>query len=447
VLGNIFNIARSAIAAHQTAVQVAGQNLSNSQTEGYSRQRANLQPAMPVRHPGGTIGTGVRVTDITRTRDALLDTTFRRETGNASNFGVRRELLGQVEEIFGELDDAGFSRTLDSFWSSWSDMASTPTNGSVRGLIVLNAQQVTHSLHNYTARLDALSHTTNERIDARVQQVNVLASQLADVNRQLRVVEGLGRSAPDLQDQRDRVLDEIARIVPVQVIERSDRTVGVYVGTVSLVDGSERREMVLDPVTREVRIGTSRIPTDGGELGALLEVRDKDLRHVQERLDEFARRLVEEVNTAHVAGTGIDFFHHAPPVPVTARNIAVSGDVLRDPALVGSVPGRPGDNRVALGVAELRERLVAFAGSDTKSFGSFYGDIVADVGLRLNSAGRSATVYETLAAQADNRRAAVSGVSSDEELMNLMRHQQAYAAATRLVSAADEMLKSILALV
>jgi flagellar hook-associated protein 1 len=444
MLGNIFNIARSAIAAHQTAVQVAGQNLSNAQTDGYSRQRANLHTGVPIRLPTGTVGTGVRVTDIARTRDALLDTTYRRETGNASNFGLRRELLGQVEEIFGELDDAGFSRTLDAFWSSWSDMANTPTNGSVRGLIVLNAQQVAHSLHNYTARIDALHHGINERIDRRVQDVNNLASQLAEVNRQLRVVEGLGRSAPDLQDQRDRLLDELSQIVPVQVIERSDRTVGVFVGTVSLVDGSEWRKMVLDPFTQEVRIGSSHIPTTGGELSALIDMRDTDLDLVQKRLDEFAGRLVTEVNAAHSAGTGIDFFD---PRYTTARSISVAPVIAGDTTLVGSVPGRPGDNSVALGIADLREKLVNFSTGGAKSFGSFYGDIVADVGLRLNSANRSATVYETLTAQADIRRAAVSGVSSDEELMHLMRHQQAYAAATRLVSAADEMLKSILALV
>jgi flagellar hook-associated protein 1 len=462
VLGNILNIARSAINVHQTGVQVTGQNLSNAQTEGYSRQRANLETTPPIRYPGGALGTGVRVADISRSRDALLDTTFRREAGNAAGFGLRRDLLGQVEEIFGELDDAGFSRTLDAFWSSWSDMASNPTNGSVRGLIVLNARQVTQSLHNFSARLEDLKHTTNERVSRLVADVNTLGSKLADVNRQLRVMEGLGRSAPDLQDERDRILDGLSRIVPVQVVERSDRTIGVYVGTVSLVDGAEWREMRLEPdadARGGVRIGASLISPSGGELGTLLAVRDDDIRMVQQRLDEFARQLVDRVNTAHSGAVVPDFFHldldpgldpaaaRADALArVSARSIRVADAITADPTRVGSVAGRPGDNRVALQVAQLREEQIAFAGGGVKSFGGFYGDIVADVGLRLNSANRSATVYESLAAQADVRRTTVSGVSTDEELMQLMRHQQAYAAATRLISVADEMLRSIIAL-
>jgi flagellar hook-associated protein 1 len=443
VIGNILNIARSAIATHQTAVQVAGQNLSNAHTEGYSRQRAVLEPGVSVRTPVGLLGSGVRVTDVTRTRDQLLDLTYRREAGNAAHFELRRDLLGQVEEIFGELDDSGFSRTLDAFWSSWGDLASNPTGGSVRGLIKLNGQQLVHSLHNFSHRLDTLQQNVGERMERTVQDVNVLASRLADVNRQVRLAESTGRSAPDLRDERDRVLDHLSRLVPLQVVERSDGTLGVFVGTVSLVDGGEARELVLDAATQKLRIGSSTLQIAEGELGALTALREQDIPHTRARLDHLAQRLVEEVNAVHFAGTGRNFFD---PSGRSARAIALSDDI-RDSGHVGLVPDAPGDNRVALELAGLREALISFPGSGAKSFGAFYGETVADVGLRVNSAERSATIYDTLASHADLRRSRVSGVSSDEELMQLMRHQQAYAAATRLVSAADEMLKSILAMV
>lgn len=442
MLGNILNIARSAIAAQQAAVQVVSQNISNSQTEGYSRQRANLDAGAPARTPVGMLGSGVVVRDVTRARDALLDTTYRRETGNAADFGLRRELLGQVEEIFGELSDSGFSYTLDAFWSSWSDLANHPTNASVRGLVKQHGEEVVFALNNYAARLDSLRSSVTTRVDRTVEEVNELARQLADINRQVSLAEGGGSTAPDLRDQRDRVLDQISRLAQVQVVERSDRSVAVFIGTISLVDGSQARAVEMDSASLKLRIGTSGLRDVGGSLGAMLDLRDTEIPLVQSRLDELARKLVEEVNAIHVDGTGRSFFD---PARTTAGTIALSAEI-DDPSVIGTVPGAPADNQVALDLAALRDRGIAFSSSAGKTFGGFYGQLVSDVGLKVNSADRSSTVYETLASQADTRRAGVSGVSTEEELLQLMRHQQAYAAATRLVAAADEMLKAILQL-
>lgn len=419
MLGSILNIARSAISAHQTAVQVTSQNISNAHTEGYSRQRANLVAGIPTRTANGLLGSGVRVQDVNRMRDSLLDTTFRREHGNAAGFGVRSELLGQVEEIFGELSDSGLSGTIDAFWSSWGDLANNPSNGSVRGLVKQNAQQVVFALNNYSARLDTLRSNVNDRIDRTAEEFNVLARQVADINRQVVLAEASGRSAPDLRDRRDTVLDQMSKLAQIQVVERSDRTMAVFVGTTTMVDGGEARTLALDPGTQKLRIGTIAPNDIGGSLGALLDLRDGEIPNVRGRLDQFAEGLVQAVNSRHLPATGRAFFD---PARTTAGNIALSPDI-DDPAYIGTVPGSPGDNSIALEVATLREVVVPFAGGASKSLGAFYSDLVADIGLRLNSANRSVTVYETLVSQADTRRAATSGVSTDEELMQLMRHQ------------------------
>lgn len=443
MIGNILNIARSAIVAHQTAVQVTSQNVSNAQTPGYTRQRATLESGPGVSTLYGRVGSGVAVRDISRTRDALLDLTYRREAGNSADFEMRRQLLGQVEELFGELSDSGFSATMDSFWASWSDLANNPENGSVRGLVKQQAGQVAFALNNYSGRLGVLRENVTTRLERSVEEVNHLARQLADINRQVATSEASGRSAPDLRDNRDRLLDELSQLARIQVVERRDNTVAVYLGTSTLVDGTDSRLLRMDPPDQELRIGSTLVRDVGGSLGAMVDLRDQEIPLVARRLDDFARTLVEQVNAIHVAGTGREFFDSTR---LTAGVIALSTDV-DDPNVIGTVPGAPGDNRVALELAALRERDVAFATAGPRTFGGFYGELIADVGLKVNSAERSSVVYGTLASQADIRRSSVGGVSTDEEMMNLMKHQQAYAAATRLVQVADEMMKTVLNMV
>jgi flagellar hook-associated protein 1 FlgK len=443
VIGSILNIARNALTTHQAAIQTAAQNVSNAQTEGYSRRRVGIETA-----PGGgagvsQVGAGVFVRDISRVRDLFLDSTYRREAGNAAEFGLRKELLGQVEEVFGELNESGFSHIMDAFWASWGDLATDPGNPSVRGLVKRNAVQVTFAMHNYRNRLDALADTAGQRVDRTVREVNTLTARLADINRQVSISESAGSGSPDLLDERDRVLDKLSRLVRIEVTERSDHTVAVHVGTATVVDGSDSRAVAIDPGTDRLRVGATELRGVGGTLGALLEVRDVEIPSVTAQLDEFAARLVDEVNAVHHAATGRYFFD---PARTAAGTIEVSSDVA-DPATVGAVPGAPGDNRVALQVAAIRDRAVAFTGNPGKTFGGYYADMVADVGLRLNAADRSQQVYDTLSSQAEVRRSSTSGVSTDEELMQLLRHQQAYMASAKLVTVADDMLQTILRMV
>lgn len=443
-LGSILSIARSAIAAHQTAVQVSSQNISNAQTEGFSRQRATLVTGTPARGAAGSLGTGVVVRDITRVRDTLLDTSYRREAGNAAGFGLRRDLLGQVEEIFGGLSEGGFGATLDAFWSSWSDLANNPGNGSVRGLVQQRGEQVAFALNNFAERLEDQNASTGDQVARAVGELNDLARQAADLNRQIAGSEHGGHTAPDLRDQRDRVIDRMSRIAPVRVIERSDGSTAVIVANATMVDGADTRTLRLDAgsTLRVGFVGSVGSLTDiGGSLGAMLEVRNTEIPEVQAKLDALASGLATAANEVHVSGTGVPFFDGS-----TAAGIRLGDAVASDPSLIGASSAGPGDNRVALEMAALRHEKVTL-GTSAKTLGGYYADVVTDVAVRVGSADNSATVYEILASQADTRRSSVSGVSVDEELIQMIRHQQAYSAATRLVNVADEMVQSILNMV
>jgi flagellar hook-associated protein 1 FlgK len=178
------------------------------------------------------------------------------------------------------------------------------------------------------------------------------------------------------------------------------------------------------------------------------------------QLDALADGLVTAVNGLHVTGpSGAPFFEPAVAAgSVSAANIRISDQVAADPAAINAgvsdADTGPGDNRLALAMAGLRDSPVtvtvasgSFAGVTSSTFGGFYNSLVAGIGTLTQAAGQSATVYGTLADQADARRSAVSGVSTDEELVVLMGQQQAYAAAAHLVTVADEMARTILEMV
>src|SRR5688572_10617755 len=135
-IGSILNTAREAMRAHQTAVQIASQNIANAQTEGYSRQRVDLQAALPTVFPYGSVGTGVDIAGITRARDSLLDFAYRSDFSGSRMADTTASALAQIQSVFGEPSDTGLRAALDEFWSAWNDLAGDPTNTSAKAVVI-----------------------------------------------------------------------------------------------------------------------------------------------------------------------------------------------------------------------------------------------------------------------------------------------------------------------
>lgn len=465
-IGTILGTARSAMYAHQIAVQVTSQNVANAETEGYSRQRVDITagPTTLTRH--GALGTGVVVREVARMRDVLLDEGYRREAAGAAGSETRRDLLSRIEGVFGEPSETGLASALDAFWSAWGDLASHPTSAPARGVVQQRGAHVAATLNRFAAQLDGMRESTVGGLRNSLAELNDLLRQVGELNRQVLSTEVGGASAPDLRDARDRLVDRIAKLAPTRTIERADGSVAVYVENVTAVDGSSAKRFTLEgpPYAVKVAGGTDAYPRMGGALGAMLEAVNVEIPDVRAKLDELARALASEVNAVHLRGwtplettppadwtnpdptlTGsrVPFFD---PATTGAADLALSAQVASDPGWVtaGKTQDAPSDNWVALQLSGLRAAPGMVAG---ESFADFYRGVVTGVALKVSSAEGTAEVHATLAAQADTRRASVSGVSTDEELILLIRHQQAYAAAAKLVSAADEMAQTILNLV
>jgi len=443
---------------HQKSVAVASHNIANANTPGYSRQRANLAPNTAIVWPQGAIGTGVHVAGVERARDTLLDQSVRDHASLASGFGQRSAALTRIETALAEPTDAGLAATMDAFWGAWSDLSNNPTSSAARIQVAERGKAVGAVFQRMDRGIQEARDSATSGLSGDLARVNEIGAQIAEIN--LRIVDtesGGGATANDLRDQRDLLTDELATYIPVQVVERDNGASGVYIEGVAFVDGPHTRPLSMATVGTQVEIrtaGGSLVNATTGKLGGAFDLINNELPAMEAQLDALAAGFVSGVNAVHQTGTspngttGVDFFD---PTGITARDIALSVAVEADHLEIaaGTPDGlgqyQAGENDVALQLAALRDTTQASLGGQT--FGAYYGDFVTDVGLSVSSANSGMEANEALRGQAEARRSEVSGVSVDEELVDLMRFQQAYSAAARLITTADEMLQTVLGMV
>lgn len=472
-ISSILSVASSALTAQRSAMEVTSHNIANASTEGFSRQRPVLEPGTPLRTPQANLGTGVRLENVDRVRDSLVDVTVRRESSAESEFQQRADFLGRVESLLGEPSDAGLGATMDRFFNAFSDLANDPTSSSARTVVRERGRQLAETFNRFDQGLETVRDDARKRLDARVSRLNRLADRVAGLNRDIVAAESGGNTAGDLRDQRDLALDEIAKIVDVQVREDPTGSVKLYAGGTAFVDGATTRKLeVADPSvspTSQLEVGFDKesgfqpIDDPGGAAGGLLRVYRSEVPDVRRKLDALAFNLAEEVNAVHSQGVNpdgdkVDFFQvdqTAPNPDDAAATISLSDPVAADASAVAAGTGQdidsdgdqeyaPGANDVALDIAALRNTDVAGLGDQT--FSGHFGDTVAELGLQVAAAEDGAEARGALRQRAESQRARVSGVSTDEEMLQLIRHQQAFQAAARVVTTADQMMQSLLAI-
>src|SRR5690606_32478718 len=210
MIGSILSIAAGAMTAHQKAAQLTSHNIANAATEGYSRQRPVLAPAPSLQTPFGSLGGGVFFADVSRLHDAFADAAYRRHTASASEASTRNGVLGRIEQLYGELSDAGLASALDAFWSAWSDLATMPAGVAERSAVRYRGEALALHLNRLAHELVDLRLDTERRLADAVANINELARQIAELNRAILAAEAAGGTASDLRDARGRALDRLA---------------------------------------------------------------------------------------------------------------------------------------------------------------------------------------------------------------------------------------------
>lgn len=447
-----------ALLAQQLAIEVTNHNTANATTPGYSRQGAVLMPGEPwppisMHPPGlrGQLGTGVLVQSVRRFTDAFLNSRLRAAQASLSQSTVTRDALREVQGILNEPGDNGIAAAMNDFWNAWQGLTTDPASLALRSTVREAGERLASLFNTRASALTEQRRGLDGQISTDVERLNNLASQVADLNRQIVAQLGLGNQPNDLMDQRDVLIGQITALTGALVGEQSDGSVTLAIGGHTLVAGinSFTLQTQPDPANSNlVRItwtdNGAGATFGGGELRGLLESRDTTIPDKLADLDELAAALVDQVNARHRLGyglnnaTGLDFFSGN-----SAASMAVSGQMsdLNNLA-AASAPDSPGDGANALALAQLSTAQVMDGGIAT--FGEFYGGFVATIGNDVDNADAQVNDAQLLTDYLTGQQQSVSGVSLDEEAANLVKYQRAYEAAARILTALDQMADTII---
>jgi flagellar hook-associated protein 1 FlgK len=414
--------------AQQRALDVTSHNISNANTEGYSRQEAVLAatPATEV-HAGiskvgvAYLGSGVDVMTYRRIRDAFVDLQFRAQNMQLGGYETTSRSLDQVELALLEPGDNGISAQLGKFWSAWADLANSAESQAVRQALVTQAGSVVSSIRQLDAQLQTTSaQATSEynSITGPTGEVAVIANEIASLNQSIKASVSSGNPPNDLLDRRDALLDRLSNLAQVSTTDLGNGAIRVNVGDAAA------------PLVDDATITWPQALTaPGGKLGSLLTLTAAPggtIASYRTDLRNFARQLADTVNTLHnPGGAGTNFFSYVAGNEAATLTVNVTA-----PGVRAGTAAAPGENDIALAIARLRG-----GAADTA-----YSQLVSRIGGESRDATQRAEAARALTDAVADRRDSVAGVSLDEEMTNLVRFQRGYQASARAMSTVDEML-------
>lgn len=446
--------AARALDAQRFGLDVTGQNIANVNTPGYARRVIDMAAVPP--ESNQTAGRGVDVIGVRSTRDLLIERRLQQELPSERREAALAETLSVVEVALGKPGES-IDAALDNFFDAFANLSESPSSSVSRQEVLLQAESLADSFRDMAGRIALAQRDTDGQVASAVQDVNELAGQIAKIN------DTIGRTGESaggilhLQDEQSELVRKLSEIVDVDVLHRADGGVDITIGNGrALVIGENDYALqtsVVSGVNHILAAGvdiTSEI--SAGKIGGLVYARDVLLPNYQAGLDSLAYEVATQVNTLHAAGvggdggTGRNLFSFSPGIVGSsgaAGAIAVDPTVAADADLVAAAgPGSPvGDNTTARQIAALRNARVV---GGTATLNDAWGQLVYRVGRDSQTASHEQQSRKEIVNQVDALRDQVSGISLDEEAVNLLKYQKAYEANARFFRAIDTTLDTLL---
>ncbi len=459
-VGGILSVSSNALLIQQKALNVTSHNIANVNTPGYSRQRLQLSTNEPQYTSTGWVGNGVTADSIERIYDRFLGDQINNENQSLGRWDAQKGAVEMVEMIFNESEGYGLSYALSQFWDAWQSLTNNPAGATERQVLVTNSQGLAGKFNQLDADLRQSQEDLDITVKGTVADINRLSEQLADLNHKIVSTEAGVSNANDYRDQREQMLKELSELIDVNTYEDSNGAVNVMVADGRLLVGDGQYWQLSTQINASglqdvVWLDRSGSPInitgdiDGGKLKGYLEVRDAIIPADMNSLDALVQTLMTDINTLHQAGFALDgtagevFFNG-----LGAGNIQLNPNIAGNLDLIAAAADPltvPGDNRQAIQIVNLQYQLSM--NGNTATYNDYYSALIRDTGNEVLKADAYYHHQSDMMAQLENRRESISGVSLDEEMINLIKFQNAYSAAAKMISAADEMLKTVLQMV
>jgi flagellar hook-associated protein 1 FlgK len=456
-MSNLFSSLTSAaraLDAQRFGLDVTGQNIANVNTPGYARRVIDMAAVPP--ESNRAAGRGVDVIAVRSARDMLIERRLHTELPSERREAALADALSVVEVALGKPGQS-IDGALDRFFDAFASLSQSPSSSVARQEVLLQAESLADSFRDMAERISVSQQDTDAQVSSAAQDVNELAAQIAKLNETIARTGESSGGLLHLQDEQSVLVRQLSELVDVDVLQRADGGVDITIGNGrALVIGENDYAVETSVVGGVAHIFSAGVDItseiSAGKIGGLVYARDVLLPGYMANLDTLAHEVATQVNTLHAAGVGADggtgrpLFAFSPAIVGSAGAagaIVVDAAVAADTDLVAAAgAGAPvGDNTTARDIAALRHVRVV-GGSAT--FHDAWGQLVFRVGRDSQSAKNEQRSREEIVGQVDALRDQVSGISLDEEAVNLLKYQKAYEANARFFQAIDSTLDTLL---
>ena len=462
------NSSVSALSAHSRSVETAGKNLANVSNPSYARQRVIYGDRGTVVTPDGARSLGLEAIGVEQLRDKLLDRQVVRESALAAYYQAQQSAYQRAQAGLGQdvasassalsstssANDTGIAAALDDLFNSFQNFATNPTDIGQRQSLLQNASILTDRIGLADTRLAQVQADLDSQVENDVTDANILLQTIADLNGQIGRFE-INRpgSAVDLRDQRQAAIEKLAAKLPIETIESggqlqvSGRDINgdpVVLVELAVVQGPLTFDSSTLPPAIKGGAGGTPLVLSSGAIHGSITAKIGPVQELRTQLDQLARQLVVSVNEVYNPGNASTNFFD--PAGTTAGSIALASGITAA-NLRATNTGAAGDNDVALAIAQLATKKFSTTGAPPDvidgTFGSFFSGAVSGLGQAVSGATSRVNDQSRIEQLVRAQRDAVSGVSLDEEMADLMKYQRAFQAASRVFTTVDELLEVV----
>jgi len=468
-LSTSLNTARTSLDVSQKSIEVIGNNIANVNTPGYSRQSSQLTPYPSMNFGDFFIGQGVRVTDVKRAHDVFITNQLIGKAADQGYQSGQSQPLSALERLFA-ITDNNIATDTNRYFDAWQALSAYPSDMVLRDSLLQSGQQLATSFNKTYDQLQNVKSDINDTLATKIEGVNSALNEIASLNDRIFTIESRGLTANSDRDRRDQLLQQLAETVGAQAYEDSKGMLAVQLpGGLPLVQGTDamRLEATANGGSLDITLhagGVTRTLGEknmGGEFKGLTYIRDSFIPGLVNDLDRMAYEISTQVNAQHATGAGLDsvtgrdFFTTPPnagaappanPWDGAARAMGVALTGAEQVAAATPAAGEdvaPGDNRNALAMSRIGDD---YRIDGTYDFNSYYGKMVSRIGLESNQNQLSLQGATDAMTQLENLRDSLSGVSLDEEMINLIVYQRSYQSSAKFLSTIDDLMDTLLSL-
>lgn len=450
-VNKLLDVASRSLFTYQKALNVTSNNISNANNPNYSKRRVTMSQIAPDHRFGLGIGSGVEIADITRVRNDLTDKQIIGYNHQQSYHNRYSELLTQVEQLYSEPSDLGISNLMNEFFNSWEELASNPSSTALRNNVINSSQKFSSKLNSIYDGYQVVQNDVKKEAEQTVEDINNHIQNIYNLNREIYAATAVNRNANDLLDKRAASLEELSKLANITVTYDDDNVANVAVGGAFAVDRVSAAKYILVEEDGKLKVKpdeeSGSVYINSGKIAALNDIFSKKIPQHKEKLDTLAKTMMDEVNNIHSTGytlhepplTGVDFFSN-----YSNGQLDINEDILADPRYIAvSADQTDGNGELANAIGELKNQELI----DGSTLESTYSDFISAMANEIVQNDQQGQSLGLVLDQLSLTKAEYSGVSTDEEMVNVIKFQRAYNASAKLIQVADELFQTIINMV